>query len=74
LIIINKQRYDIDYSKLLWQSDWMYSEVIDDTISDEEDFVVGCYSSSEIPEISMYIDMERNKVLEVWTSYEEDEN
>ena len=70
---MNNQIYDIDYSQLHWNCDYMYSEIYDDTVSEEDDVVVGLYALKDIPQINMYIDMNRNKVLEVWTEYEEDE-
>lgn len=43
----------MDYSKLHWSSDWMYSEIYGD--SDEEDVAVGLYSIIDFPEINLYI-------------------
>lgn len=54
----------MDYSKLHWSSDWMYSEVYGE--SDEEDRVVGLYSIMDFPEINLYIDTESGRILEIW--------
>lgn len=62
----------MDYSKLHWHSDFMLSEILgidyDDMVDDR---AAGCYSLMSFPEINMYIDVENNKILEVWL--EEDE-
>lgn len=56
---------NFDYSKLHWQSDWNGFEIGYDSID-----VVGLYCHGEL---NMYIDMETNRVLEMWFDYDEEE-
>lgn len=61
----------MNYSKLHWYSDWMYSEIYGEPESEEGDTVVGYYSVIDFPEINMYIDVENNRILEVWLDVED---
>lgn len=62
---------DIDYSKLHWVGDFMYSEIIGEPYEIENDYVVGIYSIKDFPEISVYIDTEKGKILDVWLDDDE---
>lgn len=64
----------MDYSKLHWWSDFLYSETHDRRVSEEDDRTVGLYTMKDFPEIRLYIDIENDKVLEVWLENETDEN
>lgn len=59
----------MNYSKLHWYSDWMYSEIYGE--SEEEDRVIGMYSIADFPEINLYIDTENGKILEAWLEDDE---
>jgi len=49
----------------------MYSEIYGEPESEEGDTVVGYYSVIDFPEINMYIDVENNRILEVWLDVED---
>lgn len=48
----------------------MYSEIIGQPYEIEDDFVVGIYKLADFPEINMYINMETEKIMEVWVDEE----
>lgn len=51
----------IDYSRLYWWSDWDYSD-----LGLEGEGVVGLYQSKDNPEVQMYIDVEKDKIIDMW--------
>lgn len=55
----------LDYNKLHWYSDWMYSELFGG-VDESDDVVVGLYAIKDFPNIHMYIDMENQKIIDAW--------
>lgn len=63
----------LDYNNLHWNGDFMLNEIMGieyDEMSDEDNHVVGYYTLSDYPEVNLYIDMETNKVIDVWLDEE----
>lgn len=58
----------MDYSKLHWWSDWDYSD-----LGLEGEGVIGLYQSKYHPEVQMYIDVEKDKIIDMWLEYDEEE-
>lgn len=58
----------MDYSKLVWQSDWNGEEVGYDAVS-----VVGLYTLKGFPEMNVYIDVEKGIILEAFLDYEDED-
>jgi hypothetical protein len=56
----------IRYDDLLWQSDWNGYEVGHDDIN-----VIGFYSLKVNPDISFYIDVEKERIVEAFYMCEE---
>lgn len=57
----------VDYTKMGWQSDWDGEDVgFDDVL------IVGLYNDPNYEGVSYYIDMETDKILEVFTEGEEE--
>lgn len=56
----------IDYNRLHWWSDWDYSD-----LGFEGEGVVGLYQSKYHPEVQMYIDVEKDKIIDVWLENDE---
>lgn len=54
-----------EFSKLHWQSDWMYSELFDNTVKEEDDFVIGFYSNPNELE-DYYIRIDNLEILHVF--------
>lgn len=59
----------MDFTKLHWNSDFMRSEIYGECDS-EEDFVIGIYTLIDFPEITLYINVEEGKIIEVFLDEE----
>lgn len=51
----------INYNNLYWWSDWDYSD-----LGFDGEGVIGLYQLKDYPEVKMYIDNDKNKILDVW--------
>lgn len=64
---MKKEEVKMRYNNYNWSADFMLSEILGlDYEEVENDTVVGLYSLKDFPEVNMYIDMENNKVIEVF--------
>jgi hypothetical protein len=59
----------MDYSKLHWQSDFMSDEIYGEGV---DEFVVGIYTLRDFPQITLYINTEIGKVIEVFLDEDEE--
>ena len=53
----------MDYSKLNWIGDFMFSEMYDNET--DNDFIVGIYRIKDFPNIILHINIEESKIIEV---------
>jgi len=57
----------LDYSNLHWIGDFMSDEIYGEGV---DDFVVGIYNLKDFPEITLYINTEEGKIIEVFLDEE----
>lgn len=60
----------MDFSKLNWSGDFLYSELLGLSYEVKNDFTAGHYTIKDFPEVNLYINTEEGKIIKTWLEQE----